>query len=381
MVARRDPVRRGRGPLAVRPRQRDGDADGAGHRARPTRRAGRAAGARADRAAAARAGRAADRRRGGERLRAIVAEAGVPLAGRWPPVDRGPDGPRPCQPGRGPTGAEQARAARCRLPRPCPAWPRPDRPPRPLAPGEPLIPAQRAAEARPPRRRSRLLSCWSPGCSLARARRRSASPPLWCCATTSRRSRRARRWPAAPARRGDRRGRRRIGRLQPGRLRQPGTPRTCRAPRCRARQVRRGEWALYPGWSYFTDAGFTSRAGRLDLPRPIGTTICFRDPGSLRILSIDPARSPHGDPVQACRKEVEPAAGRRRPAGLHRSSGSTRRPAWPGPRTGSTVRRSATASGCTRSPGGSPRTTARRTRIGLMTRDLDWPGNFEKWAT
>ena len=40
VVARRDPVRRGRGPVPVRPGHLDGDADRARDRSRPTRRAG-----------------------------------------------------------------------------------------------------------------------------------------------------------------------------------------------------------------------------------------------------------------------------------------------------------------------------------------------------
>src|SRR5689334_19814193 len=80
----------------------------------------------------------------------------------------------------------------------------------------------------------------------------------------------------------------------------PGLPRT---PVAGAEKLRDG-WALYPGWSYFSDAGFHIAVPDGWTYQTIGTTICFRDPSNLRILSIDPDRSPQGDPVQACRKEV-----------------------------------------------------------------------------
>lgn len=75
---------------------------------------------------------------------------------------------------------------------------------------------------------------------------------------------------------------------------QPGAPRSIKG------------WALYAGYSYFTGpTGF-----RLAVPngwtyQTIGTTICFRDQTGGRYLSIDPARNPAGDPVQACRAEAK----------------------------------------------------------------------------
>jgi hypothetical protein len=36
----------------------------------------------------------------------------------------------------------------------------------------------------------------------------------------------------------------------------------------------------------------------------VGTTICFRDANDITFLSVDPARTPAGDPVKACRTEA-----------------------------------------------------------------------------
>ncbi|WP_203676588.1 serine/threonine-protein kinase, partial [Actinoplanes siamensis] len=63
-------------------------------------------------------------------------------------------------------------------------------------------------------------------------------------------------------------------------------------------------WALPAGWSYFTDGtGF-------HLPVPdgwtyqrIGSTYCFRDPRSTRVLSLDVGRNPGTDPIRGCRAE------------------------------------------------------------------------------
>jgi tRNA A-37 threonylcarbamoyl transferase component Bud32 len=64
-------------------------------------------------------------------------------------------------------------------------------------------------------------------------------------------------------------------------------------------------WELLSGYSYFADAGF-----HLGVPdgwtyERVGTTFCFRDPDNIRILSVDPARAPSGDPVRACRTEAD----------------------------------------------------------------------------
>ncbi|MFI7544585.1 protein kinase [Actinoplanes sp. NPDC049599] len=154
-----------------------------------------------------------------------------------------------------------------------------------------------------------------------------------------------------------------------------GLPRT---PVAGAEKLRRG-MALYPGWSYFSDAGY-----HLGVPdgwsyQTIGTTVCFREPGGRRILSIDPDRSPQGDPVRACRKEVE----RLRATGelknytelrIDPAPGLARAADWEytydgrdGERMHAMTRWRAADDG-------------RAYAIGFMTLDVDWPGNFEKWA-
>jgi len=154
-----------------------------------------------------------------------------------------------------------------------------------------------------------------------------------------------------------------------------GLPRT---PVAGAAKLRDG-WALYPGWSYFSDAGFHIAVPDGWTYQTIGTTICFRDPTNIRILSIDPERSPQGDPVQACRKEVS----RLRAAGdlknytqlrIDRVPGLARAADWEytydgrdGERIHAMTRWRAANDG-------------KAYAIGLMTLDLDWPGNFEKWG-
>ncbi|WIM95365.1 protein kinase [Actinoplanes oblitus] len=63
-------------------------------------------------------------------------------------------------------------------------------------------------------------------------------------------------------------------------------------------------WTLQAGWSYFTDGtGF-------HLPVPdgwtyqrLGSTYCFRDPRTARVLSLDVGREPRTDPLKGCRAE------------------------------------------------------------------------------
>jgi serine/threonine protein kinase len=75
---------------------------------------------------------------------------------------------------------------------------------------------------------------------------------------------------------------------------QPGAPRSIKG------------WALYADYSYFTGpTGFHLAVPDGWTYQTIGTTICFRDPTGGRYLSIDPARNPAGDPVQACRTEAK----------------------------------------------------------------------------
>ena len=64
-------------------------------------------------------------------------------------------------------------------------------------------------------------------------------------------------------------------------------------------------WELMSGFSYFADpAGFHIGVPDGWTYEKIGTTICFRDPDNVRILSIDYGRNPQGDPVVACRTEA-----------------------------------------------------------------------------
>jgi hypothetical protein len=145
-----------------------------------------------------------------------------------------------------------------------------------------------------------------------------------------------------------------------------------------AEKLRNG-MALYPGWSYFSDAGYNIGVPDGWTYQTIGTTICFREPGGRRILSIDPDRSPQGDPVQACRKEVT----RLRATGdlqnytelrIDPAPGLDRAADWEytydgrdGERMHAMTRWRAANDG-------------KAYAIGFMTLDVDWPGNFEKWA-
>ena len=66
-------------------------------------------------------------------------------------------------------------------------------------------------------------------------------------------------------------------------------------------------YELLRGYSIYTDpsAGF-----RLAVPdgwtyERIDTTVCFRDPSNIRMMSLDYGRNPDGDPEKACRKEAD----------------------------------------------------------------------------
>jgi hypothetical protein len=154
-----------------------------------------------------------------------------------------------------------------------------------------------------------------------------------------------------------------------------GLPRT---PVAGAGKLRRG-MALYPGWSYFSDDGYNIGVPDGWSYQTIGTTICFREPGGRRILSIDPDRSPQGDPVQACRKEVT----RLRAGGDLRNYTELRIDPAPG------LARAADWEYTYDGRDGERMHAMTRWRaandgkayaIGFMTLDVDWPGNFEKWA-
>ena len=65
-------------------------------------------------------------------------------------------------------------------------------------------------------------------------------------------------------------------------------------------------WDLLSGYSAFTDvSGFQLAVPDGWTYERVGTTLCFRDPENVRILSLDNSRDPDGDPVQACLKEEE----------------------------------------------------------------------------
>ncbi|MFI6073002.1 serine/threonine-protein kinase [Actinoplanes sp. NPDC051343] len=64
-------------------------------------------------------------------------------------------------------------------------------------------------------------------------------------------------------------------------------------------------WALYEGWSYFTDGtGFHMPVPDRWTYQKVGTTYCFRDPDGGRLMTLDVGRKPSSDPLQACRKEA-----------------------------------------------------------------------------
>jgi tRNA A-37 threonylcarbamoyl transferase component Bud32 len=64
-------------------------------------------------------------------------------------------------------------------------------------------------------------------------------------------------------------------------------------------------FALYEGWSYFTDGtGFHMPVPDHWTYQKVGTTYCFRDPDGGRVMTLDVGRKPSSDPIQACRKEA-----------------------------------------------------------------------------
>jgi len=64
-------------------------------------------------------------------------------------------------------------------------------------------------------------------------------------------------------------------------------------------------WALYAGWSYFTDGtGFHMPVPDHWAYQKVDTTYCFRDPDGGRLMTLDVGRKPDADPMQACRKEA-----------------------------------------------------------------------------
>jgi hypothetical protein len=62
---------------------------------------------------------------------------------------------------------------------------------------------------------------------------------------------------------------------------------------------------LLPSWSEYMDStGFKVAVPDGWSYERIGTTVCFRDPGNVRFLAVDPARKPSADPVRACDTEA-----------------------------------------------------------------------------
>jgi hypothetical protein len=79
------------------------------------------------------------------------------------------------------------------------------------------------------------------------------------------------------------------------------------APETPQRNAARGVigFALYPGWSYFTDGtGFHMPVPDHWTYQKVGTTYCFRDPDGGRLMTLDVGRKPSADPLLACRKEA-----------------------------------------------------------------------------
>ncbi|GAA2473543.1 hypothetical protein Ahu01nite_047170 [Winogradskya humida] len=149
-------------------------------------------------------------------------------------------------------------------------------------------------------------------------------------------------------------------------------------PQPGAERLRDG-WALYAGWSYFRQGDFHIAVPDGWTYEKVGTTLCFRDPIALRVLSVDPSRNPGGDPEKACRDEVARLreAGRLpgyQQYGINRVSSLDRAADWEyayddkgsGARLHAMTRW--VASG------------GKGYAYGLMTRDLDWPANFATWG-
>ncbi|MEV4638418.1 protein kinase [Actinoplanes sp. NPDC049548] len=157
----------------------------------------------------------------------------------------------------------------------------------------------------------------------------------------------------------------------------PATPGLPRTPQSGAEKLRNG-WALYQGWSYFTQDDFHIAVPDGWTYERIGTTLCFRDPDNLRVLSVDPERNAKGDPVKACRAEVT----RLKAAGdlpayqqyaLRKVPSLTRAADWEYAYDGPTGVRMHAMTRWIASDG-------RGYAFGLMTRDLDWPANFATWG-
>jgi catechol 2,3-dioxygenase-like lactoylglutathione lyase family enzyme len=79
-----------------------------------------------------------------------------------------------------------------------------------------------------------------------------------------------------------------------------------RTPLAGAATVAPNGYAMFEGWSFHRDpAGFGVAVPDGWTYAVVGTTVCFRDPDGVRVLSVDPARTASADPVVACRKEAD----------------------------------------------------------------------------
>jgi serine/threonine protein kinase len=214
-----------------------------------------------------------------EQLRAIVGVPAKPPARPAIPVQRGPARGSIAQGSsaqRGPVGAPKAEVGE-----------EPSKPP--------VVPVEM-----PSRRRSRLLIVAAAAVVLALLggggvylMQRDESPPsLGAISSTAPTA------PDSPSAPG-------VGGFSPVVCDAPATTAALRTPQPGAKKELDG-WALLDGYSVYTDpSGF-----RVAVPddwtyERIGTTVCFRDTRNLRMLSIDDARKPAGDPVQACRAEAD----------------------------------------------------------------------------
>ncbi|MEV4702668.1 protein kinase domain-containing protein [Actinoplanes sp. NPDC049316] len=281
----------------------------------------------------------------GERLRGIVAaqpaRVAVPSPRRPPDLEEGP-----------------ARAA----------GPPPEREKHPSAP---LIPAQRQAPA-PARPRSRLALAGvvtaallgSAGVAAGLALRDDDPRPPPVAAS-----------PQALTSSGTGGGV--TGGFSPVNCLKPPTSGTRTTPQSGAEKLRNG-WALYDGWSYFTLDDFHIAVPDGWTYERVGTTVCFRDPSNLRVLSIDPERNPKGDPVKACRAEVNRLKGAGslpdyREYAIRRVPALTRAADWEYAYDAPSGDRMHAMTRWIASDG-------KAYAFGLTTRDLDWPANFATWG-
>ncbi|AGL20278.1 serine/threonine-protein kinase [Actinoplanes sp. N902-109] len=140
----------------------------------------------------------------------------------------------------------------------------------------------------------------------------------------------------------------------------------------------RGDWALYPGWSYFAEGTFHIAVPDGWSYQRIGTTLCFRDPSAPRVLSVDASRNPKGDPVEACRDEVARLRATGNLPGYHqygisRVPALTRAADWEYAFDDRTGTRQHSITRWVASDG-------KGYAYALLTRDLDWPANFATWG-